>query len=72
MKVRWNVRTLAVAKGIDNASQLAVYAGLTYPVATRVYASEETTRVDLLTLGKLAKAFGCKRNPWKLLEILSV
>jgi hypothetical protein len=73
MIVRWNVRgPLTDKHEIANASQLSVFAGITYPVATRVFASEELDRIDLSTLGRLAKAFGVRSNPWKLLKIVKL
>lgn len=71
MKVRWNLETQLAAKKWTNAHQLAAGAGISYPVAKRIFDGEKNPdRVDFDTLGKLALAFGCKRNPWKLLEIV--
>ena len=73
MTVRWNVAGRMDAKGWTNAHQLAAGAGISYPVAKRIYDGERyPDRVDFDTLGKLAKAFGCRRNPWRLLEIVSL
>ncbi|MDB4914094.1 MAG: hypothetical protein JWM95_1738 [Gemmatimonadetes bacterium] len=72
MNVRWDVKARAIEKGWVNAHQLAARAGISYPVAKRIWDEEEMPdRIDFDTLGKLAKTFGCKRNPWKLLKIVS-
>jgi DNA-binding Xre family transcriptional regulator len=72
MKVRWKIAHLMHAKDWTNAHQLAAGAGISYPVAKRIWQGAAPDRVDFNTLGKLAKAFGCRRNPWKLLEIVSL
>ncbi len=69
MTIRWgDVKGRAKAKGWDNAHQLAQGAGLSYPVATRLWrAKQSIDRIEVDTLEKLAKAFGLK-SPWALLE----
>lgn len=61
----WN---LALPKSrVPNAHQLALGAGLSYPVAVRVLANQPMARVDAMTLQKLADYFGVK-NPLSLLR----
>lgn len=72
MKVRWNLADRLAAKGWENAHQLAAGAGISYPVAKRIWNGPAPDRVDFQTLGKLAKALGARRNPFALLEIVSL
>ena len=65
--IRWNVHAIAKTHRIPNANQLAVKAGLTLPVAYRVWAGEPMDRIEIATLEKLTEAFGLK-SPWRLLE----
>lgn len=69
--IRW--RDDRIAKGMqvrgwENASQLALGAGLTYPVASRIVNADGKAieRIDVSTLEALARAFDCE--PWDLLE----
>lgn len=52
---------------IPNASQLAIFAGLTYPTAARVLRPGPVKRFETVTLELLALAFGV-RNPLTLLR----
>jgi hypothetical protein len=65
--IRWNITAQAKRHGIPNAHQLAAKAGLTLPVAYRVWSGEPLERIDVLTLEKLTHAFKLK-SPWTLLE----
>lgn len=64
--IRWNVGPIAKRHHVPNAHQLAAKAGLTLPVAYRVWAGEDLKRIDVETLERLAKAFDVK--PWTLLD----
>lgn len=74
--LRWNIGRHLDAKGWENANQLATGAGLSYPVARRIMQAIEQgdgviDRVDAITLGKLAKAFGVPaKKALTLLEFL--
>lgn len=65
--IRWNVQPIAKRHHVPNAHQLAAKAGLTLPVAYRVWAGEDLKRIDVTTLHSLTRAFGLK-HPWALLE----
>lgn len=65
--VRWNIRNRAEALGCENPSQFAKKAGLTYPLARRLWDDPEIDRIDVATLQAVAKALKV-RNPFKLLE----
>lgn len=67
--IRWNIRNRAAAFGVTNAHSLSVLAGLSYPVARRVWAEEAPGRIDVATLERLAVAFKTPRNPWVLLSV---
>lgn len=67
MTIRWDVKTRANAKGWENAHQFALGAGISYPLAARIFEGEPLERIDVATLEKLAKVFGL-RNPWPLLD----
>jgi hypothetical protein len=64
--IRWNVAARAAKHGVTNAHQLAAKAGLTLPVAYRVWAGEPLQRIEVATLEAIAAAFRVK--PWTLLE----
>jgi transcriptional regulator with XRE-family HTH domain len=53
-------------RGLENAYQLAAFAGLTKPLASRLLAGAPLERIDVATLEALARAFRVK--PWALLE----
>jgi len=68
MTIRWNVKRRAKEeKGWENPQQLATGAGLTYPLAARVFEGRPLERIDVATLEKLARVFGLK-TPWALLD----
>lgn len=64
--IRWNIRNRAAKLGWKNAHALSMHAGLSYPVARRVWAEEAPARLDVATLEALARAFRVK-TPWELL-----
>ena len=64
--IRWNVRNRAEKRGVRNAHDLAVKAGLSYPVAYRIWNSEKAGRIDAKTLEHLHVALKTK-SPWLLL-----
>jgi hypothetical protein len=64
--IRWNIRKRADKLGMTNAHELSVRAGLSYPVARRVWAEEAPARLDVGTLEALAVVFKVK-TPWELL-----
>jgi hypothetical protein len=69
MTISWNVRDRATAKGWTNAHQLALGAGISYPIAWRIMGSDAPLeRIETATLAKLARAFGLK-TPWALLRV---
>jgi DNA-binding Xre family transcriptional regulator len=55
--VRWKVRQLAEAKGMDTAYKLALAAGLPYNSVKAIW-DNKAKRIDLDTLGKLGHALG--------------
>lgn len=68
---RWRDETIAelIAHGWENANQLSIGAGLSYPVADRVLKNEPMDRVDMKTLAKIAKALHVPaRNVLTLIE----
>lgn len=65
--IHFNVQAKAQRHGVSNAHQLAAYAGLTLPVAYRVWTGDDLKRIDVATLEALTKAFGLAQ-PWTLLE----
>ena len=67
MTIRWNVKDRAKARGWDNAHQFALGAGLSYPLAARVFDGRALERIDVATLEQLARVFGLKA-PWALLD----
>ena len=67
MTIRWNVKDRARARGWDNAHQFALGAGLSYPLAARVFEGKALERIDVATLELLARVFGLKA-PWALLD----
>jgi hypothetical protein len=66
----WKIDRHLERKGNPNAHQLALGAGLSYPVATRIIERREMTRLDSDTLTKLAVYFGLK--PERALSLVEV
>lgn len=64
--IRWNLDRHMARRGLTNAYQLAAFAGLTKPLASRLLAGAPIERLDVATLETLAVAFRVK--PWTLLE----
>lgn len=64
--IQWRVGPHMARKGWENARQLTLGAGITYPVAWQIMLGGPVGRIDTQTLEKLADAFGC--SPWDLLE----
>lgn len=66
--VAWDITAHVERLRIENASQLARLAGLSYPVAWRVWkGGTPLERIDVSTLERLAKAFNV-RKPLTLLK----
>ena len=66
MPIRWKLQPWLDRRGIENPNQLAERAGLTLPVAYRLFEERDVERLDVATLDKLAVFFRCA--PWRLLE----
>lgn len=67
LMIQWNIAEHMARKGWNNASKLAVGAGLTYPTASRLVRGRPVKKIETATLETLAKAFGVK-NPLTLLK----
>ena len=67
MAIYWNVRERAEKQGWANAHQLAVGAGISYPIAWRIMKDAPLERIEVATLETLARAFSLK-SPWALLR----
>lgn len=66
MPIKWNLKPWMDRRGIANPNQLAERAGLTLPVAYRLFEERDLERIDIATLETLAAFFRC--SPWRLLE----
>jgi transcriptional regulator with XRE-family HTH domain len=66
--VRWNIETHMRKKGWTTAYQLAKETGISQPAAHRVLSGDELDRIDVGTLEALARAFGLRRDPWRLFD----
>lgn len=64
--IRWNLTRQMERRGLENAYQLAAFAGLTKPLAARLLSGAPVERLDVATLEALARAFRVK--PWTLLD----
>jgi len=62
----WNLTRHMERRGLANAYQLAAFAGLTKPTASRLVSGAPLERIDVATLEALALAF--KVKPWALLQ----
>lgn len=65
--IQWRIAPHMARKGWTNARQLALGAGITYPVAWAIVLGGPVGRLDTGTLDKLTVAFGLS-EPWDLLE----
>lgn len=66
LMIRWNLGPHMAKRGWENANQLAIGAGVSYPVANRALKGDPLERIEVETLERFARAFHCK--PWQLLE----
>lgn len=64
--IYWDLDRHMARRGLANAYQLAAFAGLTKPTASRVLTGARLERIDTATLEALAVAFRVK--PWSLLR----
>jgi DNA-binding Xre family transcriptional regulator len=64
--IQWQIGPQMARKGWQNARQLSLGAGITYPVAWQIMLGGPVGRIDTTTLERLAAAFAC--SPWDLLE----
>lgn len=67
--IRWNLARHMERRGIENAYQLAAFAGLSKPTASRLVEGVALERIDVATLEALARAF--RVRPWTLLEYVA-
>lgn len=66
--VRWNIESHMRKKGWTTAYRLSIETGISQPTAKRVMAGEELDEINVGTLEALARAFGVRRDPWRLFD----
>lgn len=67
MRIYWDVLERAKGRGWTNAHQLAIGAGISYPIAWRIMKDAPVERIDVVTVEKLMTAFDLT-SPWSVLR----